>query len=122
MSWLGFSLFGLAVLYVIAHDSAKTDDQRKGVRTNFVFWSAVLGLSSLPFLGIVAVVVVGVIALLVWAIWESATRPARERRHVVAAKVRARLHWRNRGWSDAEIDAWDADPSSNWWRVGVRDF
>jgi hypothetical protein len=51
-------------------------------------------------------------------LYEAITRPRRERRETAAAKVRARKYWHTRGWSDADIDAWDSNPQSDWWWIG----
>jgi hypothetical protein len=45
-------------------------------------------------------------------------RPTRERREIESAKARARLHWQGKGYSAAEIDAWDTNPKSDWWWIG----
>jgi hypothetical protein len=78
---------------------------------------AIFAYLSWPAILVLLFVIVPVL-MVIWGIYERLTGPRRERRETAEAKARARKYWLARGWSEEDIDKWDAEPKSDWWWIG----
>ena len=109
-----------AVSAALAEDRRQRDEQVSYAVRSFCFGvvgiAVFVGFCVWPF----RMLEFGIPALFSYALWETLTRPARTRRETAEAKTRARRHWRSKGWTDADIDRWDADGDSQWWWIGRK--